>query len=716
MVEMSKIRLLIGIHNHQPIGNFDHVFSEAYDKCYLPTLETLAKRPGLRFSVHHSGPLLEWLEKNEPSYIEILAGMVESGQVEMLSGGFYEPILSSLTEKDAIGQVEMMNRWIEARFGVRPRGAWLAERIWDPSMPKILASAGIEFTLLDDTHFYYAGLGEKDMYGYWVTEKHGHSLAVFPIDKTMRYSIPFKQPEESLKYFRETAAKYGTTGITYGDDGEKFGVWPETHEWVFGKKWLERFLTMLEENTDVVETTTFSNWMDAFPPRGRIYLPMASYEEMMHWTLPADVALEHTNLIHKLEKENRLPEFKKFLRGGLYDNFMTKYEEANRLHKRMLYVSSRVAQALEKPVKTVASDAMTSALYRGQCNCPYWHGLFGGLYLSNLRHAVYSNLIEAGRMADAVLHRGKAWVEMKQVDFFAQMRKDFVVETKDLFALITPYAGGSVAEIDFKPSCFNLSNVMTRRREEYHQKILDAAGKPEAAGGEILSIHDRVVFKEKNLDKKLVFDPYTRQSFMEHILVEKPSIDDFRSGKTAQNGASTNAAYSVTHSECKGGTAKLVLSRDALVPSGATASPVYLRKTYEISGEKPEITCELSVTNRGREKVDFFLGVEWNITLLAADALDRYILVNNEKYMMNQTGSNARVKKWSVTDEYFKLRAEFKTSVPAELLRYPIETVSQSEDGFESNYQGTCFIALFPASISAGETMVAEVAMTLSQL
>jgi len=359
---------------------------------------------------------------------------------------------------------------------------------------------------------------------------------------------------------------------------------------------------------------------------------------------------------------------------------------------------------------------MTSALYRGQCNCPYWHGLFGGLYLSNLRHAVYSNLIEAGRMADAVLHRGKAWVELKQVDFFAQMRKDFVVETKDLFAIITPYAGGSVAEIDFKPSCFNLSNVMTRRREEYHQKILDAAGKPEAAGGEILSIHDRVVFKEKNLDKKLVFDPYTRQSFMEHILAEKPSIDDFRSGKTAQNGASTNAAYTVTRSECKGGTAKLVLSRDALAPSGATASPLYLRKTYEISGEKPEITCELSVTNRGREKVDFFLGVEWNLTLLAADALDRYIVVNNEKYMMNQTGSNTRVKKWSVTDEYFKLRAEFKTSVPAELLRYPIETVSQSEDGFESNYQGTCFIALFPVSISAGETAVAEVAMNLSQL
>jgi alpha-amylase len=713
---MNKIYLLMGIHNHQPIGNFEHVFSESYDKCYHPSLEALSKRPGLKFAIHHSGPLLEWMEKNKPAYIELLGGMVESGQVEILSGGFYEPILSSLSEKDAVGQVEMMNRWIEERFGVRPRGAWLAERIWDPYMPKILASAGIEYTLLDDTHFYYAGLGEKDMYGYWVTEKHGSPLAVFPIDKTMRYSIPFKQPEESLKYFQETAARFGTTGISYGDDGEKFGVWPETHEWVFGKKWLERFLTMLDDNQSVVETTTFSGWMDMFPPKGRIYLPMASYEEMMHWTLPTDVAIEHTNLVHKLEKENRVAEFKKFLRGGVFDNFLTKYDEANRLHKHMLYTSRRVAKALEKPGKAGAADAMTAALYRGQCNCPYWHGLFGGIYLSNLRHAVYTNIIDAGKQADAALHRGKSWVELNHLDFFTQMRKDVVVETRDLFALITPYAGGSVAEIDFKPSSFNLSNVMTRRREEYHQKILDAVGKSDAAGGEILSIHDRVVFKEKSLEKKLVFDEYTRQSFMEHILLEKPSIEDFRSGKTSQNGSSTKAEYTVTHSECKGGTAKIVLSRDAGVPVGATTSPVYLRKTYEISGATPEISCEISVTNRGKQRLDFFLCVEWNFTLLAADALDRYIMVNSEKYMMNQPGSNKAVKKWSLTDEYFKLRAEFASGLPVELLRYPIETVSQSEGGFESNYQGTCLIAVLPVSIGPGESKAEELTLTISKL
>ncbi|MBI5178494.1 MAG: DUF1926 domain-containing protein [Nitrospinae bacterium] len=699
---MNKAYLLFGLHNHQPIGNFEHVFSEAYDKCYLPTLETLARFPSLRYSLHHSGPLLEWLERHKPAYLEKLGAMAKSGQVEILSGGFYEPILSALPEKDAIGQIEMMNRWVEKRWKVRPRGAWLAERIWDPSMPKILASAGIEYTLLDDTHFYYAGLSEKDMFGYWVTEKHGHSLAVFPIDKTMRYSIPFKQPEESLAYFRGVIEKYGTTGITYGDDGEKFGVWPETNEWVFGKKWLERFLTMLAQNTQTVETITYSQYLDRFAPNGRIYLPMASYEEMMHWTLPTATAIEHTKLLHKLEAENRKEEFKKFLRGGLWDNFLAKYDEANRIHKRMLYISRRAEKAAKKMTKAAAKEQMTACLYRGQCNCPYWHGLFGGLYLSNLRHAVFANLIEAGAKADAALYKGKKWVEVERADYLMDRWKEVIVETPELFALLSPSTGGSLAELDFKPALFNLSNVMTRRPEEYHQKILEAAGKSHAGGDEILSIHDRVVFKEPALDQKLVFDNFTRHSFVEHFTAKKTPVDDFRLGKVAGIADFENAAYSVASATGKGNTATVKLACEGHIKSGAADVPVSIEKEYTISGGA--VTCVCRITNKGTAALEFSFGMEWNFTLLAADTLDRYITVNNERYRMNHKGETDGVKEWAMTDDYFRFTTSFETSHPVTLLRYPIETVSQSEGGFESNYQGTCFIALQPMRVTGGKT------------
>ncbi len=704
---MNKVYLLFGMHNHQPVGNFEHVFSESYDKCYHPTLETLSRHPELRISLHHSGPLLEWMERHKPAYLEMLAGMVQTGQVDILGGGFYEPILSALPEKDAIGQLEMMNKWVKKRFGVQPRGAWLAERIWDPSMPKILASAGIEFTLLDDTHFYYAGLSAKDMYGYWVTEKHGHSLAVFPIDKTMRYYIPFKQPEESLNYYREVLAKYGTTGITYGDDGEKFGGWPQTHEWVFGQKWLERFLGMLSANTGTVETITHSQYMDRFQPNGRIYLPMASYEEMMHWTLPTQTAIEHTNLLHKLEAENRTEEFKKFLRGGLWDNFLSKYDEANRIHKRMLYVSKRVESALEKATKSGNAD-MVAALYRGQCNCPYWHGLFGGLYLSNLRHAVYSNLIDAGKMADKALHKVKNWVELHHADFLMDRYKEVVVETADLFVLISPACGGEVVEIDFKPASFNVSNVMTRRPEEYHAKIMAAVGKTDGGRGEILSIHDRVVFKEPELDKKLVFDQFTRRSFVDHIMHSRPTAEDFRTCKVAEKGDSGNAGFSVALAENKGGAAKILLARDGTIQKDSATIPVSINKNYSISGKEPKITCEYQITNNGKEVLEFFLGVEWNFTLLASDALDRYITVSDERYKMSHQGETRDVTGWSMTDEYFRFTTEFTSNMPVTLIRYPIETVSQSEGGFEANYQGTCTVALMPVRITAGKTLARE--------
>ena len=34
------------------------------------------------------------------------------------------------------------------------------------------------------------------------------------------------------------------------DDGEKFGVWPDTHHQVYEKGWLDQFFTLLEQNAD----------------------------------------------------------------------------------------------------------------------------------------------------------------------------------------------------------------------------------------------------------------------------------------------------------------------------------------------------------------------------------------------------------------------------------------------------------------------------------
>ena len=97
------------IHNHQPAGNFDYVLEHAYSKAYEPMLKRLHEKPFFKFSFHISGFLLDWLCQNRPGYVELLKAMVKRGQVEIMGGGYYEPILSVIPPDDRSGQIQMMN-------------------------------------------------------------------------------------------------------------------------------------------------------------------------------------------------------------------------------------------------------------------------------------------------------------------------------------------------------------------------------------------------------------------------------------------------------------------------------------------------------------------------------------------------------------------------------------------------------------------------------
>ena len=70
---MKKIQFIFGVHLHQPVGNFDWVFEDAFQKSYLPFLNVLNRYPNISLVIHVSGPLLEWLEKNHPEYLDELA-------------------------------------------------------------------------------------------------------------------------------------------------------------------------------------------------------------------------------------------------------------------------------------------------------------------------------------------------------------------------------------------------------------------------------------------------------------------------------------------------------------------------------------------------------------------------------------------------------------------------------------------------------------------
>ncbi len=679
---MKKCRFIFCLHNHQPVGNFDHVFEWGFRDCYDKTLQVLREYPEFRFAVHNSGPLLEWIEERHPEYIETLSEMRRRGQVEIIGGGFYEPIFSIISENDIRGQISMMQQYCEKRFGAKPEGFWTAERVWDPEIPRLVSDLGLDYTILDDNHFRYAGIEEDELYGYYITERLDRQLKVFPIDRFLRYSIPFRLPAETIDYFKSVADRRGECAFLYGDDGEKFGMWPGTFKWVFEEKWLVNFVeAVLRE--DWIDMTLPSEYVRENAPLGRVYLTQGSYYELSEWALPSPVASRLIDLHKEIKGWNREKDFYPFLKGGVWNNFLNKYPESNALNKRTLLVSGEI-QALECEKGIVLEDARRE-LYKSECNCAYWHGLFGGIYLSSLRHALHHNILAAeGRYIKALGLKG---VEVIDRDIWNEGTNQILLRRVDMAALIVPAHGGALAEFGVYSKRFDILAVIPRRYEAYHE-TLKQFDESEEQNGDVKSIHDMVVVKEKGLKDRLVYDACRRYSFKDLFLRTFPSVEDLMYGRAdIIECGGLPYSYSV---EKKAKSLQVPLERRVDFDGRAAV----IRKTYSLSGPAAGVKAVYSIAGAAGT----LFGVELNINLLAAHDEDRFYEIPGlakEDSFLDFAGLTEGINAFALVDRYSGIRVSIGSSRAFSLMRYPIYTVSQSDRGFEKNYQGASLFLVY---------------------
>src|SRR2546425_7523809 len=209
--------------------------------------------------MHYSGPLLDWLEESQREFFPRLRALVAGGQVELMTGGYYEPILAIIPDPDKDGQARMMTDCRRRRFHARATGFWLAERVWEPHLAKPLAAAGVEYIIVDDTHFTAVGLREDELTGYFVTDEQGATVKVFPSRTRLRYLIPWQSADDVLAYLRSALRIAGETGrdpvLVMGDDGEKFGLWPGTYALCWEQGWVESFFRAVEAAEEGVVTS-----------------------------------------------------------------------------------------------------------------------------------------------------------------------------------------------------------------------------------------------------------------------------------------------------------------------------------------------------------------------------------------------------------------------------------------------------------------------------
>ncbi|MGE4357509.1 MAG: alpha-amylase/4-alpha-glucanotransferase domain-containing protein [Candidatus Omnitrophota bacterium] len=649
----------MAIHSHQPVGNFDHIFEIAFNNAYLPFLDVLERHPRIRISLHYSGSLLDWIENKRPDFIERIKKLVERKQIEILSAGYYEPILILLPERDRIGQIKLLNEKIYRIWSFKPKGAWLTERVWEPDLPKTLQEAEIIYTIVDDTHFEKAGKMREELWGYYITEYDNRLVRVFPGSKFLRYALPFKLPAETIEYLKRAFGS-GRKAITFADDGEKFGLWPGTFKWVYEEKWLEHFFQAIEDNSDWLELITFSEYIENFPPTGRVYLPCTSYDEMQEWA------------------------------DGYFRNFLAKYPEANHMHKRMMEVSGKV-QSVKCKAQSGEFEEAKRHLYMAQNNDSYWHGVFGGLYLNHLRHSIYNNLIKTENIIDRANGERNKLIECTVNDFDCDGSEEVIITNRLLKLYLDIEENAGIYEIDDREKKVNLVNTISRRKEKYHEKIKEKIIKNNPGCSHNInqgsvSIHDIEKTIPREWEGMLsVYDSSRKGCLLEYFLHNELTREKFLR-KEYKEREFIERNYVIDAVDKSSSSVSIELSKKVLLDG----LPFGVKKILRLESDSRVVSCEYIIVNKSTTKWDGKFGVEFNFSLW--------------DNILSSEGEKDKIDNLLIKDSWFEIEIEIKWDKQGGLWHFPVETIYETESGFEKNYQELGLIFLWSVMLMPEQT------------
>ncbi|HEX8874724.1 MAG TPA: alpha-amylase/4-alpha-glucanotransferase domain-containing protein [Nitrosospira sp.] len=655
----QPISLLLGVHAHQPVGNFPAVLADAHVRCYRPFLQVVYRYPEFCFALHISGWLLDYLLNHYPEDMALLREMVARGQVELFGAGDTEPVLAAIPNRDRIGQIQTFSDKLEMKLGQRPEGAWLTERVWESTVVPALADCDIHYVIVDDYHFLCAGKTVAQLDGYFTTEEDGRSLDLFPISEALRYKLPFSPADEAVAYIESLATKStgGGNAAIYFDDIEKFGIWPETYEWVYEKGWLDQFIQGVLASP-MIRTRHYRDYHSAERTRGVVYLPTTSYIEMNEWTLPARPAHIYADLVREAKSAGWYEQHKAFLRGGIWKNFFSRYPESNWMHKRMLGLSTR----LDSMPDAQRSSIMKAKLYESQANDAYWHGLFGGLYLPHLRRAVYNAIVELEAMLDACAPRPVRFVEDSDLDGVDEM----YLQNGLIQAVLKLDGSGSICELDSYPLRHNFGDTLRRQAEYYYHKIRHNQNSGHSGSG-IASAHERVSFKDRIDVGDLEVDGDARGLFVDRM---NGKTVDYRHEPFAASGPYCHAELSSLQ-----------------MPS------LQISKSFDLVDNRLEVSYRFTGDAGG------VFSTEINLAMPSSDGWGgRYIHRGHIPGGFGQPLELHGMTDITLDDDELQGSIELSASPPASLYAQPYHSVSQSEAGFEKIMQAVTLRLEWPAT------------------
>jgi 4-alpha-glucanotransferase len=371
---MTRTRLILGTHNHLPLGRSEEAAELLYQQSLKPFLAVLYRYPRFAAVLHYSGILMEWLEEAHPEFLTLLGEMVGRGQVEILGGGYYDPILPLIPMNDKLGQLEKMTTWLRVRFQTRPRGCWLAEKVWEQSLASVLRASGIDYTFVDDAQLAIAGVEEKDLFTSFLTEDQGKIISLFPVSEPFSQVAAGSSPADAVEFLRSVGGRSTCAQpvAVLMDDGAAL------RSRLSGGAWLEGFIQAVEQQAEWLEPCTPGQCLRDCPPVRRLYVPSSSSLDIMRMSLPPDRRLAFEGARERANGEGG----RRFLVGGHFRDFLTSYPEAWLMYAKMMNTHILVNQVRGDKYKKKSAQ---NELWKGQSHHAYWNGGGVGIYENELR-------------------------------------------------------------------------------------------------------------------------------------------------------------------------------------------------------------------------------------------------------------------------------------------------------------------------------------------
>lgn len=591
---MQILQLLLALDVQTPPGGRPADLDERLAAVVVPLLEQLDAHPEVRCALHVGGLLLRRLRDRHPTALGQLRVLAERGRVELLGGGFFDPLLVAIPERDATGQLQLMSGTLGELLAVKPSGVWLTGRTWDPALPGLLNRAGFQYTLVDEEHFLATELGDDDLDGHRITEREGFPLAVFPIRTALQRRLLAAEPGRRARVLRRFLGEREQRSALLAFDDLRTAEQVEA---------LGGLLDELGEQGHWIKLRTCRRAMEKEPSAGRVYLPA----------------------VHRAEGLDDTYE------GLGWVRFLVEYPEANTLHKRMLMASYRVqrmraavqeqargADPAEREELRAALQQACTQLWRAQHHSVYWHGAPElGIYDPVLRGDAYRRLLIAERLANELLEeRDDGEFVTREVDFDCDGHRELLVEAGAVGAIISPRRGGGLVALDLLEHDAGLANVLHRHEEPYHfwgagqevQLVVEGTPPVTQAGAPIYTPEQAA---------RLWFDDQPRLSFVDRFLSADTTLQNWYRGRYRDVGDFSNGEYEVakTLRVPEEGAGEVHLGRSGNVEVAGRRALVRIEKSYVFTLADPRLRLDYHLINRYFEPVRAWFAVEINLML-----------------------------------------------------------------------------------------------------